>query len=566
VVAGSAIAYSYVRFSSPKQAEGDSLRRQTDRAADWCARNGVRLDTATTLHDLGTSAYTGAHRKNPDRNALAAFLKLVEQGRVPRGSYLIVESLDRLSREHIRPALALILNLIEAGVKVVQLIPIEAVYDDRVEPMQLMMAIMELSRGNSESRVKSERIGDAWRAKKERARASGEKLTAQLPAWVEEKGGRFRLVPDRAKIVRRIFSLTAAGYGITQVARTLTAEGVTPFGTSGKWNRSYIDLILRDRRAVGEYQPKEVRGDRRIPDGDPIPGYYPAVVTEDEWLAARAATADRARLVGRGDGGRVNLFRRLVRCALDGSSYVECLVNRKGVKSHQLHNSHALEGRGKYHSFPAEVFEAAILSQLREVDPREVLGADSGPDDLAVKAGELTRLEGEIGQLEAELADGADIPSVVRVLKAKEARRAELAREVADLRHRAAHPLAESWGELRSLAEVLAKAKDPADARLRLRAAVRRVVESVWLLPTAAGAVRPCVAQVYFAGGAVRSYLIAYRPAHGPTRRPATWQAWSLVDALPDCALDLRDPADVREMELALAELDLTKLAANGTD
>src|SRR5918911_1432649 len=93
------VAYSYIRFSTPEQRKGDSLRRQTEAAADWCRRNNVHLDTTTTLHDLGKSAYTGEHRKNPDRHALAAFLKLVEAGKVPRGSYLLIENLDRLSRE-----------------------------------------------------------------------------------------------------------------------------------------------------------------------------------------------------------------------------------------------------------------------------------------------------------------------------------------------------------------------------------------------------------------------------------------------------------------------------------
>src|SRR5262249_14605389 len=161
-------------------AEGDSLRRQTEKAADWCRRHGARLDTATTLHDLGKSAFLGKHRKNPDRNALAAFLKLVEQGRVPRGSYLIVESLDRLTREDVRPALGLLLSLIDAGVRIVQLIPVEEVYDEDVEPMQLMMALMELSRGHSESRVKSERNSAAWVEKRERARHDGEVLTRRL--------------------------------------------------------------------------------------------------------------------------------------------------------------------------------------------------------------------------------------------------------------------------------------------------------------------------------------------------------------------------------------------------
>src|SRR5215472_16992939 len=93
------VAYSYIRFSHPDQANGDSLRRQTEAALEWCKRNKAHLDTSITLHDRGKSAYTGQHRKNPDRHALAAFLRLVEQGKIPRGAYLIVESLDRLTRE-----------------------------------------------------------------------------------------------------------------------------------------------------------------------------------------------------------------------------------------------------------------------------------------------------------------------------------------------------------------------------------------------------------------------------------------------------------------------------------
>src|SRR5947209_2278239 len=85
-------AYSYIRFSTPEQAKGDSLRRQTEFTREWCERNSVRLDQSTTLHDLGKSAFTGKHRHNPDRHALAAFLKLVESGRVPAGSYLVIEN------------------------------------------------------------------------------------------------------------------------------------------------------------------------------------------------------------------------------------------------------------------------------------------------------------------------------------------------------------------------------------------------------------------------------------------------------------------------------------------
>src|SRR4051812_20709554 len=102
------LAFSYIRFSHPDQAKGDSLRRQTKAPREWCERNGAHLDETTTLRDLGKSAFTGKHRKNPDRHALAAFLKMVEEGRVPRGSFLIIENLDRLTREDLQPALQLV--------------------------------------------------------------------------------------------------------------------------------------------------------------------------------------------------------------------------------------------------------------------------------------------------------------------------------------------------------------------------------------------------------------------------------------------------------------------------
>ena len=238
------VAYSYIRFSTPEQAKGDSLRRQTEAAADWCKRNGITLDTSRTLHDLGKIAFVGAHRTNPDRNALAAFLKMVEQGKIARGSFLLVESLDRLTREHIRPALTLVLNLIEAGISVVQLKPVEVVYDANVEPMTLMMALMELSRGNSESAMKSERVGKAWAQKKELARQGKPQpgkgrtagmacMTHKLPAWIEEKGGTLHLIPSHAKLVRRIFHLAAAGYSASSIVKLFRAEGAPPMGALG---------------------------------------------------------------------------------------------------------------------------------------------------------------------------------------------------------------------------------------------------------------------------------------------------------------------------------------------
>src|SRR4029077_238245 len=115
-----------------------------------------RLDTSLTLHDLGVSAFRGKHRSNPDKYALACFLKAVEKGRVPRGSYLIIENLDRLSREEERPALRLWMDILDAGVNIVQLSPETIFRHEKSDMFDIMRAIMELSRGHGESAIKSE--------------------------------------------------------------------------------------------------------------------------------------------------------------------------------------------------------------------------------------------------------------------------------------------------------------------------------------------------------------------------------------------------------------------------
>jgi DNA invertase Pin-like site-specific DNA recombinase len=113
------IAYSYLRYSSAAQADGDSVRRQTALREDWLKRHPeVRLDASLRLVDAGVSGYDGRHRKN-GKHALASFVDLVQRGRVPAGSYLIVENLDRLTRETPVVSIPAVLNLVASGIRVV---------------------------------------------------------------------------------------------------------------------------------------------------------------------------------------------------------------------------------------------------------------------------------------------------------------------------------------------------------------------------------------------------------------------------------------------------------------
>ena len=471
------MAYSYMRFSSPKQSDGDSIRRQVAATADWCRRNGTVLDEQTTFQDLGKSAYRGAHRKNPARNALAAFLKLVEEGKIARGSYLVIENLDRLTREHIRPALALLLNLIESGVRVVQLKPAEQVFDDDVEPMQLMMAIMELSRGNSESRMKSERMGAVWGEKKAEARRSGKLITARLPGWLESRGGKLVPIPDKLRTVKTIFRLCIDGFGLSSIVKHLTEAKVDPFGRGAHWSKAYIHKLLAGRAVLGEHQP--LCG--LEPDGAPIAGYYPTVISQDTWDVVQAALARRKGKAGPIGEKVANLFGGLLFEAGTGDALRISWQTRGSGKNRQkrrvLVTGRSMEGAAPSVSFPHEIFEEAVLRLLKEVDPADVLGAEPIGESTSLAAS-LNRIDVSITALVDEMETNGESAILFKRLREKEAERQELAKRLTAARQRERTPRSAAFSAAKTLLDV---AGDEAH-RLRLRELLRTIVEEIVIL------------------------------------------------------------------------------------
>jgi DNA invertase Pin-like site-specific DNA recombinase len=526
-----------------------------------------------SLTDAGVSAFTGKHRENADLTALAAFMAAVKAGRVAGGSYLVVESLDRLSREHIRPALTALLNLIEAGVKVVQLKPVEVVYDDEAEPMTLMMAIMELNRGHSESALKSERIGAAWAQK--RKLAAETIVTRKLPGWVTVEADRLVLIPEHARTVRHVFDLALEGLGVRRITRRLNEEAApiigrpTSRGRAGKWTERAVYHILKSRATIGEFQPRKgLRGNRRrgrantsAPAGRPVVGYFPCVVSDESFYAVQGMLTGRSTC-GRGRRGKhVNLFAGLLKDARSGVSLSYRHV--AGRASTIIPVPGKFCGDATWSSFPAAVFDWAILSVLREVRAADVFpDAGGGGRKVEAAAARLAEVEGLIGQWRAKM----DRPELVEIVAEKlaelEARRKALASELSAAQNEAASPVAESWGQFRSLAQLLES--DAGDElREKVRSALRRAIESI-IVFFAKGRPRVCVAQVYFRGGTRRDYLVVHRPSsnNGTSSRPARTNVRSF--ATPGVTgLDLRRAAHVKRLERVLAELDPAALTAS---
>src|ERR1700712_3929105 len=116
------------------------------------------------------------------------------------------------------------------------------------------------------------------------------KITA-YPSWLGVSDDRtsFIFIPDRAEIVRDIFKASISGLGGYTIANRLNSKNIPAFGPSPKWDQSTINNLLRNRATIGEYQPKLYQNGKRIPNGAPVPGYYPPIVDEGLFDAAQLA-------------------------------------------------------------------------------------------------------------------------------------------------------------------------------------------------------------------------------------------------------------------------------------
>ncbi len=539
-----AIAYSYLRFSSLPQADGDSVRRQNMLRDEWLKNNPhVKLDRTLVLEDRGVSGYTGENRTDP-KHALACFLDEVARHRVPVGSYLIVENLDRLTRENPIVSIPSVLGIIAAGIRVVQLAPYQIVYDSEMEQHHLMTLLWELSRGHGESKRKSTILGPAWAEKKAQARQSKTPYGAQMPEWLELVDGKYRIKNGADEAIREIFKLSATGWGHTRILRHLMMEEVPAFGRSGGWTRSYIASILRNRAVIGEYQP-HVGHKIRLPDGEPIPDYYPAVLSEEEFAIVHLAKKLRCGRSGRPPGkASAFAFSGMLRCALD-----RCPMHISAkTKVRQVVSQAAAEGRpgSNWRTFPADVLQQAILSQMRELAAEDLFEDGSGAKVKEIE-GKLAAVESRLTVALARFEDDPESPVWADRVSEYDRQKRRLVAELAEAKQEAASPLPAAWET--AVAQIEANQSD------RLRTALLATVEAIWCLVVVRGWGRFLVAQVHFRGGSRRDYLLHYSPPR-PGGVAAVWWARSLAEA---CGLDidLREADDVRALEDVLGKIEV---------
>jgi len=353
-------AYSYIRYSSPQQAKGDSFRRQLALTQTYCDKHGFELDKKLSLYkELGVSGFSG------DQENLKRFIRDCESGKIEKGSLLIVENLDRLSRQKINVAMRQFLHLLEY-------VDIYTLQDEKkylhisdndeakndTQMLDIMTSLIIMSRAYEESATKQKRLKESWDER--RANIETKKLTSLYPHWLtlSKDGTTFHIKKDRVDIIKYIYDKCISGMGATQLLRHLNQNlDQFPIPTNKRknknplWARTSLTRILTDKSVLGEYQPHigkhgGIGEKKRKPLGDPILDYYPQIIDEETYLKAQIAR--KSRVVGRGklsNNHFSNLFRSFIKCGncdgkmefvnkgdtpTRGGKYLTCANSKRG--------------------------------------------------------------------------------------------------------------------------------------------------------------------------------------------------------------------------------------------
>jgi hypothetical protein len=233
--------------------------------------------------------------------------------------------------------------------------------------------------------------------------------------------------------------------------------------------------------------------------GNPITNYYPAVITQQVFNRLQGALDARRKPWGRSGEQVNNLFKGLLRDAIDGGTFFH---TSKDATSSFLVNRNGAFGKGEYRSIRAVPFERAFMKFIQDVQLME----DAVIDDTALLEAGKADLEKRIADTKSRIATNPRYASLLDVLCDLEQRKEEIEdqMEMAAVKMPSEIVLRET--------QKLTVSVDDNEARQKIRQRVRELIREIWLLIEVKGkGVRTCHCQVFFKNDNVREFWLTTR-------------------------------------------------------
>jgi len=133
---------------------------------------------------------------------------------IPAGSALVIENLDRLSRQGIDATIDLLKQLTQAGIEVHDISDgsvLKAGFSNNL--LEIIKVVVKADVNGKHSENLKDRLDAVWRSKKDQARSEKKVVTRMVPGWLTVQGGEIVPLPDRVATLRKIFTLAVQGFG-----------------------------------------------------------------------------------------------------------------------------------------------------------------------------------------------------------------------------------------------------------------------------------------------------------------------------------------------------------------
>lgn len=305
-------AYAYVRMSTVEQARGDSERRQLAQIERFLTENNAELIEPVFLDRL--SSFNG---KNVKKGAIKDFLERVKRNEIEKGSILIIESFDRISRQGGYIAHSVILDIIKYGIDIATLSPVKKYSinseNQFIEGIEIQTL---LYRAYDESKTKSNRITEQHKQRRENAK-KGKIAYGSLPFWIEKTDEGLKIKEEEANDVKLCLSLlkTYGMYAVTAKMNLLQTS-------SKKITKETVSHLLNRPAVCGDLQTNKIEydesGNQKRVKHEIIHDYYPALISRSEFEELRTEIQSRKKSAVNKSAGRVsgfkNIFRNVMRC------------------------------------------------------------------------------------------------------------------------------------------------------------------------------------------------------------------------------------------------------------
>lgn len=275
---------AYARVSTNNEEQEDSLERQRDRYTQLI--NGRPDWKLVEIYaDPGITGTRADLRKG--------FQRMLEDCRAGKIKKILVKSISRFARNTV-DALKYIQELKELGISVY----FETQNIDTLSPGGEVLITILAAMAEQESRNMSTNI--KWAYQKKFQEGEIQLNYSWFLGYTRDENKNLVIVPEQAKIVRRIYREFLNGKAVSAIAKGLTEDGVSTPSGKKRWQTSTVQSILTNEKYygcafLGKTCKKDVLSKRRVESEEVyyVENSHPAIIPKETWDLVQAEMTRR---------------------------------------------------------------------------------------------------------------------------------------------------------------------------------------------------------------------------------------------------------------------------------